>query len=250
MAEERQTYSEISPWWGEHVHRYYEALKLINEEASVLDLACGNGFGSFLLSQNTSGHVVGGDIDSETIKECKKLFKNENLLYAVLDATSTSYPDDYFDAVVSFETIEHSTEYKKICSEFYRVLSKNGRLVLSTPNFPVNSPKKVIENPYHTQEFTLSELKNLLSSIPFRQVKFYGQKYVRYDSASFKTRVKHRIENLLYFRGIRKFPQKFKDFISRILIGKKHYPDRWDYELVEEDREIQKCKTFFVVCIK
>ena len=55
----------------EHSHRYYFALHFVKSK-KVLDLACGEGYGSHILSK-IAEHVVGMDIDELTIKHasCK-----------------------------------------------------------------------------------------------------------------------------------------------------------------------------------
>ena len=58
MSLERQEYNEISPWWGEHVHRYNMVFPHITSNSNILDIACGNGFGSYILSQKTNGLVI------------------------------------------------------------------------------------------------------------------------------------------------------------------------------------------------
>ena len=70
MSSERQEQNKNTPWWGEHVHRYNTTLQYILSSDKVLDIACGNGFGSYILSQKTNNIVIGGDISKETV--CKK----------------------------------------------------------------------------------------------------------------------------------------------------------------------------------
>ena len=130
MASERQDHTENSPWWGEHVHRYHLALKHMSPADKVLDIACGNGFGSYLLSEKTHGDVIGGDISDESITYCKSAFKNKsNLRFEKIDGTQIPYSDGYFDLIVSFETIEHTLKYREMLFEFKRTL-KDGALPL------------------------------------------------------------------------------------------------------------------------
>lgn len=247
MALERQEYTEISPWWGEHLHRYQEALKLVNANDIVLDIACGNGFGSSLLANATSGKVIGGDISEEAIAFSKQKFQKSNLEFAILDGTRLPFADNYFDKIVSFETIEHTVHYQKMINEFNRILKKDGLLILSTPNIIINSPSGKVTNPYHTQEFTFTELE-LIIKTEFEEFKIYGQKYSRYSNKSFS--IVPIIETFFYLRGIRKIPIKIQDYIMKKLNGIGHYPKAFDYKLVEDINEIQKCKTFFVVAKK
>lgn len=250
MAEERQAYNEISPWWGEHIHRYREAIKGIPKDAKVLDLACGNGYGAFLISEYTSDNVIGGDLDKTVIEGCKNQFQRKNLIYKVMDATNIPYKEQFFDCVVSFETIEHTKEYESVLLEFYRVLKPGGKLFLSTPNIKINSPEGIIRNKYHTQEFNYSELKKIIKRLNFKTIDFYGQKFIRFDESSVINKAAKVTEKTLYLKGIRKLPISFRNRITQILIKKPHYPTIEDYRLTDIDEEIETCKTFFVICEK
>src|SRR5258705_1094653 len=176
MSSERQLLDPEDPWWGEHVHRYKEVLSVVKKEDVILDLACGTGFGSDILAEHTEGEVIGGDIAEEAIEECNKNWKRPQLRFRVLDGTRLTYESNYFDKIVSFETIEHTTEYERMLREFWRVLKPGGIAFISTPNFPINSPSGKVLNPYHTQEFTYDELKGVLGNI-FADVTIKGQKY-------------------------------------------------------------------------
>lgn len=249
MSSERQLDDTNNPWWGEHIHRYEEASKIIGKEKKVvLDIACGTGFGSNYLA--TIGHtVVGADISAEAIVECNNKYQSKNLAYKVIDGLNVSYDNEYFDAVISFETIEHTTEFKKMLSEFKRIVKNDGVVIISTPNFIVNSPSGCIINPYHTQEWRYDEFKELLNSI-FQRVEIFGQRYSRYDNKELKHRIGNVFEQIMYLRGVRKLPVSFQDKIMKMIIKKPMYPTKDDYVLVSDEASINKCKTFFAICKK
>lgn len=250
MASERQEHNEKTPWWGEHVHRYEIAIQSIKPESVILDIACGNGFGSLLLSRHTTKMVTGGDLSVEAIDYCRHTFaSSDNLLFQQMDGTKTGIESEYFDLVVSFETIEHTTQYLEMLKEFYRITKKGGTVIISTPNKSVQSPDGIVRNPYHTQEFTYPELMTLLESV-FDTVTLYGQQYTRYREKTFKNRLGKFMETFLYWRGVRKIPLPVQDFIMTCIIGKQMYPLPADYELTTDMNEILKCKTFFAICKK
>jgi ubiquinone/menaquinone biosynthesis C-methylase UbiE len=249
MSSERQLLNQNDPWWGEHVHRYNEALRFVNGADIILDIACGTGFGSDILAQHTKGLVIGGDIADDAIRECAASWKRDNLKFEVLDGTKLPYHENYFDKIVSFETIEHTTKYKEMLQEFCRVLKPGGIAFISTPNFPINSPTGKVLNPYHTQEFTYGELKSILSGI-FREVKITGQKYSRYDDgkANKSGKIIYSFFNII---GIRKFtPFKVKNRVSKFFTGKPFYPVPEDFSLATDEEILLKCKTFFCICRK
>src|ERR1700749_2942376 len=141
MSSERQEHNIESPWWGEHIHRYNVALNYIYDTDKVIDIACGNGFGSALLSSKTKEVVIGADISDETVQYCSGKFTNQsNLKFKVVDGINMPFEDMYFEKLISFETIEHTTQYKKMIKEFYRVLKNKGIAIISTPNIIINTP--------------------------------------------------------------------------------------------------------------
>jgi ubiquinone/menaquinone biosynthesis C-methylase UbiE len=250
MSSERQEHNEKSPWWGEHIQRYYAAFDYISGNDKILDIACGTGFGSHLLSLKSNGKIIGGDISKEAIEYCSLKYTNQsNLEFQIMDGTCLPFTDDYFDIIVSFETIEHTTAYKKMLEEFYRTLKNKGTAIISTPNIIVNTPEGVPLSPFHTQEFTYEEFAQILKE-EFDDIQLFGQKYIRYEHTSFRNTIAKFFENILYKKGFRKIPITVQDKIMKFLINKDMYPAPDDFVLVNEKQEILNCKTFYAVCRK
>jgi ubiquinone/menaquinone biosynthesis C-methylase UbiE len=248
MSSERQLLNTNDPWWGEHVHRYNEVLPVIKKADRILDLACGTGFGSNILAQYTNGIVIGGDIAVDAVKESSQKWQRSNLQFETLDGTKLPYEEGYFDKIISFETIEHTTQYMEMLKEFHRVLKKGGIAFISTPNFFVNSPSGKVTNPYHTQEFTYEELKKILEAV-FTEITIKGQKYSRYDNGKTNSFGKV-IEWVFNIIGIRKLPYHIKTGVSKFFTGKPFYPTDTDFTMVTETKQIFACKTFFCICLK
>jgi len=204
MSSERQPVESAGRWWGEHMHRYNEALLYINPDDIVLDIACGTGFGTDVIAGKTRSKVIGGDIAEDAIAECRSRWSKSNLEFRVLDGTRLDFPDQFFDKIVSFETIEHTGQYREMVAEFARVLKPGGQLVLSTPNRDVLSPNGIV-NPFHIQEFTYDELKQILAT-SFPRVQLSGQRNIRYDKKSLHRKTGKLFEKLFLSFGIRKLP--------------------------------------------
>jgi ubiquinone/menaquinone biosynthesis C-methylase UbiE len=250
MSSERQPVESSGRWWGEHIHRYNEALQLIQPGDTVLDIACGTGFGTDMIAAKTSGKVVGGDIAAEAIEECRGHWKRSNMEFKVLDGTHLAFPDGYFDKVVSFETIEHTPKYREMAAEFARVLKPGGLLILSTPNRAVSSPDGVIVNPYHIQEFTVDELTEILTR-NFADVKLTGQRYARYDKGGAWRGTGKFFEKLFLSFGIRKLPYNWRSGFMKIFFGYPLYPRDTDFVLEQDPARIRKeCYVQFAVCKK
>ena len=248
MTSERQALEAKSPWWGEHLHRYLRVRQDLGRHDRVLDLACGTGFGTGILASRTERAVVGGDVSFQAVRQCHQSRDRENASFLTADGGMLPFPDRCFDMVVSFETIEHTTRYREMLSEFGRILAKGGRAFISTPNFVVNSPSGVIMNPYHTQEFTYEELSGNLGEV-FSNVTIFGQRYSRYDGAAgLTTAIARVVERLLYARGVRKLPLSVQDGIMKALTGTPMYPTAEDFSLVSNKPEVLSCKTFVAIC--
>lgn len=158
----------------EHLHRYAWCRELAHGKA-VLDIACGEGYGSAMLAE-VAASVIGVDISPETIAHCRETYGHiDRLQFQLGDAAAIPLPDHSVDMVVSFETIEHHDRHVEMISEIRRVLRPDGILVISSPNRPVYSDKAGHHNEFHVKELDFPELDDLLRR-SFAQVRYYGQR--------------------------------------------------------------------------
>lgn len=165
--------------YDEHIYRYMFAAGL-TQHKTVLDVACGTGYGLSYMAEKGSGRAVGVDLSPEAVGYARERFGgNGKISYICADGTRMPFADDSFDAVVSFETIEHIRKYRQFLSECRRVVKEGGLLICSTPNRRIFSPRlaKPI-NTFHVKEFWPDEFHRLLSRY-FAGVTFYGQCDVR-----------------------------------------------------------------------
>jgi ubiquinone/menaquinone biosynthesis C-methylase UbiE len=161
--------------WYEHWHRYHFIKDLVKGKR-VGDIACGEGYGSALLASYADS-VIGVDIDSNVISNAKEKYKNKsNLSYIQSNALKTSFDDNSFDVIVSFETLEHLSEQDQLLNEFKRLLSDDGLLIISTPDKDVYSEIDEGHNQFHVKELTQTEFNYIISS-KFNFNKTYGQQF-------------------------------------------------------------------------
>ncbi|MUG89181.1 glycosyltransferase [Paenibacillus timonensis] len=160
----------------EHLQRY-EMLREIVKGKRVLDAACGEGYGSFILSQHAFS-VTGIDVSSESIANAQSKYKNIQLDYIVASIERLPFDDGSFDIVVSFETLEHVDEaiQQRFMSEVRRVLSPDGALIISTPNKKYYSDLSDYHNEFHIKELYKDEFKQLLHQY-FKHVNLLSQRF-------------------------------------------------------------------------
>ena len=69
----------------EHMHRYLLAARFVAGK-TVLDIACGEGFGSKILAENASS-VVGVDIAAEAVSHARSKYGSDRLTFLVGSVT-------------------------------------------------------------------------------------------------------------------------------------------------------------------
>lgn len=98
----------------------------------ILDIGCGTG--SFVFPIQDKKKCVGIDLEENALRIAKKYCPTSKFLRG--SVLKLPFKSDEFDVVTLWEVIEHIPKYteKKAFSEIFRVLKKNGLLILSTPN--------------------------------------------------------------------------------------------------------------------
>ena len=156
-----------------HMFEHKVAIKNIPQDSFVLDIGCGEGYGTNSLSKHVK-KIVGMDVDNDTLIDASNKYKSENCTFKLYNGTNIPYDDGTFDVVVSFHVIEHVQDDLNFVSEIYRVLKDGGVFIVSTPNktFRVKKNGKLF-NEFHIREYYSFELEKVLKS-KFSNVKLVG----------------------------------------------------------------------------
>ncbi len=163
----------------EHMHRYLLTAKFVKDK-KVLDIACGEGYGSNLLA-DFAASVTGIDISQEAIWHAQARYgKKKNLFFIQGDCSSIPLKDSSVDLIVSFETIEHHDRHQEFFLEIKRVLKRDGVLIISTPDKKEYSDITGHTNMFHIKELYFSEFEKIIKE-NFKHYKMLGQK-IRYGS--------------------------------------------------------------------
>jgi GT2 family glycosyltransferase/protein-L-isoaspartate O-methyltransferase len=160
----------------EHWHRYQLAARLVAGKR-VLDVACGEGYGSAHLAA-TAASVVGVDLSPEAVAHAAATHTAPNLRF--LQGSVEAVPVEgtaAFDVIVSFETIEHVPEAAQhaFLREVRRLLAPGGLLLVSTPDQRVYSDEPGYRNEFHVKEFHEDEFRAFLRGA-FQNVELLAQR--------------------------------------------------------------------------
>jgi SAM-dependent methyltransferase len=137
----------------------------------VLDIACGTGEGTEILS-GRCGRVVGADLAQDVVDEANRRGL-PNATFDVQDGRALTYPDGCFTTIVSSNTLEHVDDDEAMLRSFHRVLQPGGRLILETPLLrkrPFNSP--LLSS--HVREYEKEALVRLIERCGFALEHKYG----------------------------------------------------------------------------
>ena len=159
------TLEQIRP---DHVRRYLMAANVIPYGFKTLDLACGCGYGSWLL-HGAGLDVTSVDISQEAIDYAKKHYQGPKYIRQGAEDTEGQY-----DAFVTFETLEHIPDPVGLLK---RVKAKV--LIASVPNeerYPFKKENFEGESFPHLRHYTPQEFSSLLDEGGYKVAELFCQK--------------------------------------------------------------------------
>jgi 2-polyprenyl-3-methyl-5-hydroxy-6-metoxy-1,4-benzoquinol methylase len=164
-------------WFQRHL-AVYEWIGARVAGLRVIDMACGEGYGSEVLSRSAA-NVVGLDANPEAHEHAKLKYRRQNLSFERGVVESHGEPSAY-DAVVFLQTIEHVQDPVAVLDHFRNILAPGGVAYISTPNVltlaPPGQPRS--DNPWHIREYRAEEFECLCSSV-FHEVELLGVFHAR-----------------------------------------------------------------------
>jgi SAM-dependent methyltransferase len=182
---------EENYWFRRHL-AVYEWIAARVHGLRVIDMACGEGYGSDVLA-HAAAEVVGVDANPEAHEHARLRYRRPNLRFERDLVETFSTPAD---AVVFLQTIEHlrdpvavlerfrslvaGSETGGAASEAARPAGVAGTVFVSTPNVltlaPAGAPRS--DNPWHVHEYRASEFEQLCRTT-FSSVRLYGLFHAR-----------------------------------------------------------------------
>jgi len=217
-----------------HAKRYEFALPFCVDK-DVLDAGCGVGYGSAILAA-VARRVVGVDRSEDAIAYAQRRYTRPNVEFVVDDLLELRQPDNAFDVVCAFESIEHLADPEAHLVHVVRVLRRGGVYIASTPR--VDRTSLTPGNPYHALEFSRDDLESLLRRF-FDKVEIYGQRRVQ-------TR-RHRLLLRLDVLGLRR-RLPFLRKTGRLLLGTAATADVTSERIVISREGIGRASELVAVC--
>lgn len=155
--------------YPDHRQRYEFAKKFVAGK-EIGDIACGAGYGTFLMSA-VAKRVYGYDIAPDALDHARKNFKLDNNDFFQADQII----NHQHEVVVSLETIEHMDEQAgdEFLQRIGNSLVPGGKLIISTPNCKLLNKHNV--TPFHIREYSVTELQEKLTKNGFRILEAWGQ---------------------------------------------------------------------------
>jgi demethylmenaquinone methyltransferase/2-methoxy-6-polyprenyl-1,4-benzoquinol methylase len=115
--------------WKSHI------LRIIEKRENILDLACGTGILSSLLSKSNKNQVIGLDLALDYLKIAKR--KRRHGFFINGNAETLPYKSDIFDAIISSYLAKY-VDIKRLLEECLRVLKHGGVIVCHDFTYPRN----------------------------------------------------------------------------------------------------------------
>ncbi len=164
-------------WFQRHL-AVYEWIGARVAGLRVIDMACGEGYGSEVLCRSAAS-VVGLDANPEAHEHARLRYRRQNLSFERGVVENYGEPGAC-DAVVFLQTIEHVQDAGAVLRHFRSILAPGGVAYVSTPNVLTLAPpgERRSGNPWHIREYRAGEFHELCGSV-FDHVELLGLFHAR-----------------------------------------------------------------------
>ena len=167
---------EENYWYRRHV-AVYEWIAARTAGMRVVDMACGEGYGSNLMAERGAAAVVGVDANPDAHEHARLRYGGPNLSF---QCGLVEDFDEPCDAVVFLQTIEHVQDPGGTLEHFKSLLGPGGLVFVSTPNLLTLAPAgaEKSDNPWHVKEYRADEFRQLCEA-HFPRVEMLGLFHAR-----------------------------------------------------------------------
>lgn len=147
-----------------HLARYQLPASIANGK-SVLDIGCGNGYGSNILALAKASFVCGIDASQSSIEKARNTFRQSNLKFEQFEVSPKSEAQlGLFDLITCIETLEHVENPSYLLQFIARNLMEGGLAFITIPN-DYYFYEESESNPFHLNKWTFSEFQELVGGV-------------------------------------------------------------------------------------
>ncbi len=148
------------------------SLQRINRGEKVLEIGCGNGSFMKMLINQKNINVTGLELNSYAVEKCKKEGLNTHNL--LIEDFAVNHKNE-FDAVCSFQVLEHVYAIKSFIESSLEVLKSGGQLIISVPDsspYAMRHDKYAILNlpPHHIGLWNRETFEKLTTIFPLELI--------------------------------------------------------------------------------
>lgn len=154
----------------------------VNDGDNILDIGCGGGSAIKIISEKYSScNIYGIDISEKSIEKASILNQeklNKQVYLSKSSVLSTPYKNDYFDIVVSFESIYFWKDLHNAFKEIYRIMKPNSKIYIFMEVLRKKNAfwEKFIKN---MKEYSYEEIKYAMECSGFKNISLYSKSFTK-----------------------------------------------------------------------
>ena len=141
---------EVASRWIQHYSGH--------DRNEILDIACGSGYGSAMLT--SQGKVTGVDLDNNVVEYAAKTYEKKNVTFLQGSAEDYIFLEQLgrFDVIVSIATMEHLKDQKAYLTWIRNALRSDGCAILCIPS----TVTRDWAGAYHTADLSRRGARSML----------------------------------------------------------------------------------------
>lgn len=215
----RITSPDYLRFWSSKITHYGS----IDRNSRVLDIGCGTGRFTLMLSKITKAEVYAVDPSEDMLDEAKKKDKKKKVTWSKGAVEKLSFPNEFFDCVYMTFVFHQIKNRKKAMAEINRVLRPKGKCVFMTTSYAHIRRSPLYMFPglaaIDLARFpSLPEFKRILKKGGFRNVHYHLNRYEDHGFAidDYLKRVKSKHISTLSVLSKEEFERGYQVFERRL----------------------------------